>query len=310
MLKLPILEREYLDFSILETHSRCPRLAMFNYVFNRAANTVNYPIQFGSAYHKFRETLEQLYLQWVRDEGTPFEKVDKKLIYESAFAVATRGWEDPPLEHKKSYLDLGRLSKTCKEAFERWVAEKTQGYYKVIATEASFTLPLPSGRLFAGRIDQVIEWNARLWIRDFKTAGRKPSGGNWQRYFSPNHQFTGYTWAQSELSNRQVQGVIVDVAYNIKSRGPEFYPTMASRTLGDVKFWLEWIEEEYDRYEMHMEKKRWPMNTSACNDYGGCFFTECCNRSDWSSIELWLKENTIHSEWDPLDPEKEEGLPQ
>lgn len=329
-INLPVLNREYVDNSILSSQSRCSRLAFYNYVINRAAKTENYPINFGVAYHNYREQLERTYIQWVVQESQDFTDSLARLIHESAFSFSTREWTDPPIEHRKSYLDIGRFSETCEEAFEAWKDEKKLGYYKVIGTETPFCLPLPRKLChncfewseedecpscggttqvehFAGKIDQLIEWNRRLWVRDWKTTGMKR---DWSKTFNPDHQFTGYVWAANILSGRSVQGVIVDIVYNIKTKGPEFHPTLANRSNNDIEHWLEWVEDELATFRKQMVTGIWPMRTSACNDYGGCFFREACNTGNWAQIEQWLKARTIHSVWDPLNPDREEGLPE
>lgn len=308
-INLPVVDREYLDNSILETCGRCPRLAYYNYKINRAARGKSWPIQYGVAFHKFKDVCELLYNQYVIEEGADLDDV-KDMIYESASAVALLGWEDPPIEHTKSYLDLSRIRRGCELSFEQWLEEKKLGYYKVIGTETGFTLPLPSGRLFAGRMDQILDWNTRIWVRDWKTLGRKPKNANFRAKFNPSHQFSGYTWAAQKLSGRRIEGVIISIVYNIKSTGPEFYTALANRTTDDIKQWLEWVEDEYSNWQHYVTNDYWPMRTSACEDYGGCFFKECCNSGSWSSIENWLEDNTISSTWDPLNPEGEEGLPE
>ena len=131
IITLPVHTRRSLDNSILSTHARCPRLDFFNYHLCRTARVENYPINFGLAYHNFRETIEKLYMSWVTEEGADLKEV-QKLIFESGWSVATKDWTDPPLEHRKSYLDLGRLRRTCEEAFESWCNEKRSNYYRVI----------------------------------------------------------------------------------------------------------------------------------------------------------------------------------
>jgi len=308
-LSLPVHERRGLDNSVLSTQGRCPRLDLFNYHLCRSTRSTNYPINYGVAYHAFRETLEKLYVQWVIKEEKDFDEV-VPLLYTTAFAVATKTWEDPPLEHTKSYLDIGRIRKACEESFRTWVDEKKQNFYTIIGAETPFELPLPSGHLFTGKMDQLIEWNGRLWVRDFKTVGRKPKGGNWKPQFNPDHQFSGYVWAAQQLSGRPVDGVIVEIVYNIKTKGPEFHPTLCSRTKEDLDNWVEWVEFEYDNRKRCIETGVWPMRTTSCGDYNGCYFRECCGLGSWRSMENWLLEKTIWSVWDPLDPDREEGLPE
>ena len=308
-IKLPVYDRPYLDHSVLETCGRCPRLCYYNYRLNRASREESWPINYGSAFHDFKDSCETLYQEWIINEGKTLEEVGK-LIYEVSLSVALKNWKDPPIEHTKSYLDRSRITRACELSFEQWKEEKALGYYKVIATESSFTLELPSGRLFAGRLDQILDWNTRLWIRDWKTLGRKPKGANFKRKFSPGHQFTGYTWAGQKLSGRKLEGVIIAIVYNIKTTGPEFYTCLANRSSGDIEHWLEWVEDEYSLFRRYEADDFWPMRTSACDDYGGCFFRECCDSGSWPSIEQWLVDNTTESHWDPVHPELEKGLPQ
>ena len=60
--ELKLHERDVLDFSVLNTHMRCPRMMFYNYVLNRSPQGENFPIGFGVAYHKYREELEKLWL--------------------------------------------------------------------------------------------------------------------------------------------------------------------------------------------------------------------------------------------------------
>lgn len=339
-LSLPVVDRRSFDNSVLSSLGRCPRLGLFNYRLARATEGENFPINFGVAYHDFREVLETLHAKWVLEEGKALQAV-QTLIYQTASSFALREWSDPPLEHKKSYLDAGRALSTFEEAFENWLQEKRNGYYKVIARESPFELPLPrwlchkcytwtdpskavqlggaelacphceAGLLkieyFSGIFDQILEWNGRLWIRDFKTVGRRDK---WDDKYSPDHQFTGYVWAGQQLSGHAIDGVIVEVVYNIKTQGPEFHPTLANRSKDDIEHWLEWVEMEIANWYRYVNTDTWPMRTTACNDYGGCFFRQPCRSGSWFAIEEWLKERTVFSVWDPLNKEMERGLPE
>lgn len=343
-ISLPTVERRYLDNTVLSSYGECPRYALYEYRLGRAPKGSNYPINFGGAYHDFREHLELSYVQYVLEEGREFDDDLAGLIYTMAFSYATRDWSDPPLEHKKSYLDIGRFTETCSEAYDGWKQEKRLDYYKVLGTETPFTLPLPRvlchtcfewsdyqrdpetqlwlpghthntcphcnakdlhHEYFAGKMDQIIDWNGNLWVRDWKTSGWKPSGG-WDKKFNPDHQFSGYTWAAKQLSGRRVQGVIIDIVYNIKTKGPEFHPTMASRSQDDIDNWLEWIEFEYALYRRSEKTGIWPMRTTSCDNWGGCYYRQACNEASWFSIEQWLQERTKYSVWDPMHPERQE----
>lgn len=304
MINLQLVKRAAYDNSILSTSQRCPRKALYTYFYNRSGAGTNYPIQFGLAYHKFREVLEKNYLTLVRDRDKDLNEVAQGL-FQVALAEASDGYEDPPLEHSKAYLTRGRLELSCQQGFLEWMSEKRKGIFVVLEAEQAFQLPLPSGDLFGGRFDQILEWKGKLWIRDFKTTGRM--GRDYHRMFDPNDQMTAYTWAASQLSGRPVQGVIVEVIYNTKTKGPEHHSFVSARTPSHIDEWLRNVQISIDDLNGYVEAGYFPMRTTGCNDYGGCYFRDCCGMSSDRMREAWLESQTIESVWDFMDPDKEVG---
>lgn len=293
------------DNSILSTHQRCPRRAFYEYYLDRAVTAKNWPIQFGSAYHKFREVLDEVYLQNVtRGDKSLSDVADDafSLAWTAALSVEG-GFEDPPDEHRKSYLHAERLQETCEQAFARWKQEKRDGSVEVLHPEQAFELELPNGELYTGRMDQIIRWNGDLWVRDFKTTTRM--GRTYADNFEPNNQFTGYVWAAQQLSGQNVDGAWVEVAYNTKRKGPEFHDFLTTRGPQAIREWLEETQYEIEEARRHEQDGIFPKRTTACNDYGGCPFREACNMGSWRARENWLEQRTVYSHWDPMNPEEE-----
>lgn len=300
---------EHFDNSILSTFQRCPRKAFYQYYLDRAHDARNFPIQFGVAYHRFREVLELNYLD-SKDSNDLSDASYREALFELAFNAALEvegGFEDPPAEAYHSYLHQTRLLSSCEEAFDHWLGEKRTGSMEILFPEQPFELELPNDEYYTGKIDQVLEWRGReLWIRDFKTTSRM--GRTYPEQFDPNNQFTGYVWAAQELSGRQVQGVIVETLYNTKTKGPEIKQFLSTRTPEQVEEWVEEVCYEIERVRQYEEDQMFPKRTLACNDYGGCLFRDACKKSHWHTREKWLESNTIESHWDPLNPEDEEGV--
>jgi hypothetical protein len=300
------MDREVLDSSILSTFSSCPRKAYYQYVINRAPLGDNYAISFGVAYHIFRDVLE---IEFQHHESDLRSASD---CFSIAATKATEGWEDPPVGHKKDWMTYIRLMDTFDEAFRHWQNEKEQGHSVVLLTEQPFDLELPSGRRMGGRIDQIFENRRKLWIKDFKTTSYMGSG--FARRFDPNHQFSCYTWGGQKLSLRPLEGVQVEVAYNTKTKGPEIHTFLSTRSPGHIDQWLASIEDEYDLWELYMSRTEergmmaWPMRTTACDSYGGCYFRDACQKEHPAQIESWLEFNTKHSVWDFMNPDAEEGV--
>lgn len=310
-LALPLRRPEVFDNSTVSTWTRCPRKGFYQYSACRSPVGINFPIQWGVGYHKFREVIESLYQKIVLENKEDVKDSDVQSIifnagWDSATKVTEGSWIDPEPEHRHSYLTRARLLRACEESFDAWLMEKSEAIYKVLLHEQPFDLELPSGHRYGGRFDQLVDWRGKLWVRDFKTTSRMGKG--YALRFDPNNQMTGYVWGAQVLSGRPVEGVIIEVVYNTKTKGPDFFQFLSTRTPIQVRQWSEYIGYEISDIERHMEQGVFPMRTDACDDYGGCYFRDACKRDGWGSIQRWLEANTVESVWDFMDPDSEEGV--
>ena len=303
MKKLPVLEslpetpRDSFDNSMLEAHKQCPRYYWVRYELNRSPLERSFPITFGNAYHRYREILD---LAWLKDSELHPEYHD--LAVAAAFKIfGTGDSADPPLDHKHSFLTRARLLQTLEQAWEYWTAEKTTGDYVTIEAEQSFQLPLPSGWHYGGKIDNVFRWGRDLWIKDYKTTSRM--GRTYAHQFEPNAQFTGYIWGVRNLSGRRVKGVMVETVYNTKNIGPEHSNFLSTRTDGAIEEWISDTEAAIEDVVRDRERRYFPKRTSACMNYGGCYFREFCKLGNWKSREDWLDGHTEGRVWDFMSKE-------
>lgn len=307
MKKLPILEsfpetpRDSFDNSMLEAHKQCPRYYWIRYELNRAPHEKSFPIVFGNAYHKYREVLDLAYLA-VEEVNPEYHE----LALEAAFQIFGKEESaDPPLDHKHSFLTRARLLETCEQAFSYWTAEKNEGTYVTMEAEQSFQVPLPSGALYGGKIDNIFRWSTDLWIKDYKTTSRM--GRTYAYQFEPNAQFTGYIWGVRALSGRFVKGVMVETVYNTKNIGPQHSNFLSTRTEGAIEEWIEDTEATIADVLRDRERRYFPKRTSACMNYGGCYFREFCKLGNWNSREAWLEGHTEARTWDFLSKEESDA---
>lgn len=299
---LPVVPKAVLDTSVLQTHQRCPRKAYYQYWLNRSPSGKNYPIGFGLAYHAYREWMERA---WI-DSGQDLAK-DGPVCHSYGVRRAMEVYpDDPPLGHKKEFLTRQRLRDSLEQAYTLWQTEKRQGIFKVLEVEQGFQLAFPNGRLFGGRMDQILEWNGQLWVRDFKTTSRM--GATYAKQFDPNDQMTCYTWGASVLSGRKVQGVIIQVIYNTKTKGPEHHQFITTRSPAHIEEWQQNVEREGRLVDEHTAEEYFPMRTTGCSDFNGCFYRDCCGLSSWKQRDAWLRTHTIESHWDFMNPDDEEGV--
>lgn len=281
---LPVLNRDVLDHSILSTHASCPRLAFYKYGVNRRVkkdDTVS--IDFGTAYHLFREQLEK-------------EETRDIVATTKAAQVALKHYKDPETTHKKGYLDRKRLTESCMVASDK-INRELRSNIKVLHTETSFDLPLPSGRRYGGRFDQIILWNNKLYVRDFKTKSWMLTDA--AKEYELDHQMSGYVWAAQHLCKQKIEGVIVEVMYNTLKQGPEIKPLLSTRTPEQIDNFIEWAEAEWDSWEKACKTGTWQMRTNTCFRFNKkCIYHDACSSGNWESVEAWLEDNTVESVWD------------
>lgn len=298
---LPVHEPEVFDNSMVEAHSRCPRKFFYRYALRRAPIGNNFPINFGIAYHKYREEIDKKIIELDLKE-VPSE------LHQLIASEIVADYEDPPIGHKKEFLNRGRLLETLNLAFERINFDLSTGSIELIQTEQSFQVHLTDEENFGGRIDRVVLWNGRVWTWDHKTTSRM--GATFPKKFDVNNQMSGYTYAGGILASADPAGIIIEAVYNTKTKGPEIERFTSSRTKGQLVQWRETMIAEIADIRRNFKKTpemgylAWPQRTGACEDFGGCFFKEACKSPHAGSIEHWLDNFTQESEWDFNDPDK------
>lgn len=134
--KLPMFPpTEVSDNSENSNYTLCPRLGFYTNGLRRGPIGENFPIQFGLAYHKYRETIEDLM--------TEMECDLTDMIHKIAVDLASQGFIQPPADHKHSHNNLLRLIQSCEKARDRVRREREQGKILVTKSEDSFDLELP-----------------------------------------------------------------------------------------------------------------------------------------------------------------------
>ena len=328
---------EVLDNSTTDEYGKCPRKGFYRYGLRRGFSGKSFPIQFGLAYHKFREVVENL-----MREG------DGKMsdgVHLAGIEAALEDWEDPPMGHNYEFLDKGRFLLTTSKARTRIELEQASGDVEITRAEDSFDLELPflicrncgwaevdleaqwcprcndealskPGEDFfrarhGGRTDQFLKTHDKSRVRDFKTTRYK--GDKYEDKFSPNSQIQGYVWSGGELSGRTFDGALIETVHNTKLKGPEISQFYISFTKGQQEQWIASRMMEHSVIHMYWSRVAelgflaFPQRTSECSNFGGCGFREACQSSSGREIENWLDNYTIESHWDFTDPGKEES---
>ena len=331
---LPIYPlQEVTDNSTRSEYNRCHRKGLYKYGMRRSFIGKSFPIQYGLAYHKYREVVE---IEMLKHNVKMSDE-----IHDIGLNAAKEGWEDPPLGHRHEYLDLPRLYLAIQMARHRIEQEQKTGQIKVTRSEDSFDLELPfqvctncgwayldtepfaicsycegdaDGIVRArhgGRVDQFIEFNGGLYVRDWKTTGYMPKF--YEKKFLVNAQVQGYVWAGGQLAGRPFNGGLIETVYNTKTKGPQILQHYVDFSSGQMEQWLvsQMMHEQFIRTSFARVKElgylAFPQNTDACMAMGLCPYHDACQMGSGREIDKWLESNTVYSHWDFTDPDKEVG---
>lgn len=277
----------------------CKRKYFYKIVLGFKSKRTSAPLEFGSAYHLFREELEKSCMNQVASLDQVNNAMDK------AVALWKKSNAQEPVGARYDFLTTERLVASCFKANAHRDAEIKTGKIKVLATEQNFTVELRDGSKVGGRADQIISWNGRPYGRDFKTTSIL--GKYYIRKLEPNDQFSRYTFGESKLTGETVWGQFVEVLYNTKKEGPTIENFITNRTDYQIKTW----ENELIFYNENILKNCrdadiWPMESSD-ESCPRCEFRSVCNSISEAGIMSKLEAEFVQRPWDFSAKEDEGG---
>jgi hypothetical protein len=289
------------DHTAYITAKECTRKYFFQIVLGFTPKTEAIYFAWGSAYHKFREILERSYGvgSAAPDEYDPERGIT---AFTEAVNAGKNIWikrgKDQPVGSKFDFMTLDRLIASFTVAFKHWQNEKLQGRIKVLASEQAFNVGMPDGSSVSGRADQIIRWQGQPWGRDFKTTSK--DSAFFARSLDPNHQFTLYTYAESELTGEQIQGQFVETLFNAKStkkdtKGPEVVQHITSRTSWQLERWTEDTLQMNKILTSCRENDVYPAHEVSCPF---CPFHSVCQKGSESGMMSQLESYFRIRPWD------------
>lgn len=177
-------------------------------------------------------------------------------------------YKDDPCE--TFILDNGKPGVELSFRFELDWGPQCENYNRV---DDSVTQPY----LLCGHLDRVVRYADDLMILDHKTTTSTPSDYYFAG-FSPNNQMTLYTFAGEVVLDTVINGVIVEAAQICLETPNKFVRSPQYRSNEVIEEWLTDLEYHLNAAEAYAAADHWPMNDTACGNYGGCRFREVCSR--------------------------------
>lgn len=281
------------DHSGIIVAKGCLRKYFYREVINlvpRESNVIFLP--WGTAYHMFREKLDEIY-GYGDNEPPTYDDEKAKEAFKIASREATKYWhehgEDQKPGAKYDWFTTERFYASCVKAFEHWVNEKKLGRVKIIAVEQYFNVQIKDGSFRQGRTDRIVEIREELWNVDYKSTSKPQEWFKGQ--LQPNNQIRTYTFGAKALSGRNVRGTIIEALYNGKStkkgdKGPEVYEELIEVTDYELDIWEEEQVQWNNILELCREKDVWPQTETQC---AWCEYNIVCRKGSEAAMVYTLE---------------------
>ena len=151
--------------------------------------------------------------------------------------------------------------------------------------------------LLCGHLDRVVNFNDALYVMDRKTSMTTLSGYYFDQW-SPSNQMTLYTLAGNVVLKSPIKGVIIDAAQVLLEKPNAYARGFTYRTPDQLDEWREDLRFWLGQAEAFATAGHWPMNDTACGNYGGCKFREVCSKYPQ------VREQYLKSSFDKLEPDE------
>lgn len=172
------------------------------------------------------------------------------------------------------------------------------------AVELSFRFQIERDQLLAGHLDQIVRFGEDLFVMDHKTTSSTVTGASARYFFQgfrPDNQMTLYSLGAAIAFGTPVKGVIVDAA-QIAVNFSAFGRDLTHRSQSDLEEFLAGVYAYRKMAEDFHRNGFWPMNETACGNYGGCAFRDICARSPKVRESFLRTDFTQDKPWNPLEP--------
>lgn len=150
--------------------------------------------------------------------------------------------------------------------------------------------------VLCGHMDRLVEHAEDFYVSDRKTT-KSTLDNRFFESFTPHNQFSGYTLAGKVVYKLPLKGLIVDAA-QVAITFSRFERQIVSRHESQLEEWYKELGYWFGMAERYARENYWPMNDTACGNYGGCPFRPICNKTP-GNREMWLRSGYVPRVWDP-----------
>lgn len=167
------------------------------------------------------------------------------------------------------------------------------------AAEYSFTFGVDDDIFFCGHLDRVVSYGDDVYVADNKTTSSIINDCYFDQY-SPDTQFSLYTFVGQGIFKLPIKGVMVDAA-QILVGGTKFARGFSFRTPDQLAEWYDGAMSLIETVNKAVLEDHFPMNPSSCGNYGGCEFRHICSKSPQVREQFLKADFAKGAVWNPLE---------
>lgn len=303
----PFIEGTNIQFAVDSTSigylKTCPRMYKYIMIDGWVYKGESVHLRFGQEYHQALQDYDQERAVGIDHDDALHDVIRELLIRTADFAP------DPDTKAGK-YKSRAALVRVVCDYLDEHRDDPAKTYIKAdgkAAVELSFRFELGWGPtesqpyLLCGHLDSVKDFNGSLFVMDHKTTTSTP-GSYYFDQWSPSNQMTLYSVAAKVILDSPVKGVIINAA-QLMVDSSRFVRGFTYRTPDQLTEWLADLQVWLAMAKHYAETDHWPMNDTACNNFGGCRFRSICSKSP-QVREQFLKSDfeklPIERRWNPL----------
>lgn len=302
------------DATSMKLAYECPRKYFYTMLHDWDDPMRSVHLIFGGHYARALETYHKLRILHDRthDEAT-LAVVEQTLIESWIHNLDAGGNRIPGTGHPQQFLSTSKtrenLIRTIIWYLEEFVDTDLPTFVMVNgqpAVELSFKLEVDNDLVWCGHLDRVIEYDkSSHFIQDQKSTGSTINASYFRKY-DLDIQMSNYTFAGKAIFNMPIKGVMIDGAqiavgfsafmrgytYRTSDQLNEFYE-QTQRKIAEIQLMSK-------RYADSLDERAFPMNFTACENYGGCPFKPVCTtrpNDREKYLRATLKKRTM---WNPL----------
>jgi hypothetical protein len=284
------------DATSITTAMTCPRKYYYSMIRGIEPLNTSVHLIFGGLY---ASALEHFYKY--RAEGASLDDALFRIVKETLLA----SWpETGPIQFDHPAKTRFGLIRSLIWYVDQFGAESTDGIQTVHldngkpAVELSFSFEVSDDIIFCGHLDRVVTYAGQTFVMDQKTTGGT-IGPYFFDGFKPDNQMSMYTLAGQIIMRSPVKGVLIDGA-QIAVGFTRFERGFTYRTASELEEWRESALHVVNLTRSYTTLNKFPMNLTACGNYGGCPFKRICSAPPEHRNSVILSEYKSRI-WDPLD---------